>query len=78
MDEEINRQVFIMESGDQVPVEADAGVVVGFFIAGDKVKDQVTLDVSQEEFAKIQEQAVTNDIPDAILQNRKAPEIDLG
>lgn len=34
MDEEINRQVFIMESGDQVPVEADAGVVVGFFIAG--------------------------------------------
>ena len=78
MDEETTKQVFIMESGDQIPIEVGVGMIADFFIVGDSVKERITLDVGAEEFAKIQEQAVTNDIPDDILTNRKAPESNLG
>lgn len=72
MENQIERKVIVMESGEQIVSEVGAGMSATVHITGDRVKKEITLDVTDDEFAVIQEQAMTNDIPADILRSKKA------
>lgn len=67
----MKRSVFVTESGQQIPVEAAPGMRVFMSIPDDPVKEEVELDVDDEQFKEIQNLAMTNNIPADILKTRK-------
>lgn len=69
--DQIERKVLITEGGQQIPVETAAGMISDFYLPNDRVKEAVTLDVTDAEFEKIKKQALTNKIPAAILRSKK-------
>lgn len=70
--DQIERKILITEGGQQIPVETGAGMISTFYFSDDRVKEEVKLDVTAVEFAKIKKQALTNKIPAAILRTKKA------
>lgn len=72
MDDELTRKVAITAKGQQIPIESGSGVTVTIALADDDVKREVLVDVSTEQFDEMRKQALTNDIPAAILKTRKS------
>ena len=69
--EEVKRKIIITESGQQIPVQAMGGVELSVFAPDDPVVEEVSIDVNDKEFNKIQKQAVTNKIRIDILKHKK-------
>ncbi|MFI2837534.1 hypothetical protein [Mycolicibacterium sp. PDY-3] len=69
--EELEHQVIIMDSGEQIPVTTSPGTVASFYVGSDRPKETVVLDVTNAEFAKIEKQAISNRIPKATLIKKK-------
>ncbi|WP_425005742.1 hypothetical protein [Mycolicibacterium sp. S3B2] len=73
--DKVERKVIIMKSGDQIPVSTSPGAIVSFYVGEDRSEDAVTLDVTDKEFEALQKQAVTNNIPTAILRDKKVSKL---
>lgn len=69
--EETQYNVLITKKGEQIPVQTSVGVTVGVIIPGDPVVNDISLDLSPDEFKQIQELAKTNSIGDDILSSNK-------